>query len=318
MRGEFEFIRSISRRHGLTAVGDDCAVIRQGSDVDLLVTADMLVEDVDFRLEWAAPEAIGHKALAVSLSDVAAMGGRPTWAMTSIGVPDRIWATDFLDRFYAGWHELAARFGVELVGGDVSRTSDRLVIDSVAAGVVPAGRAVRRSGARPGDAIFVSGKLGGAAGGLKILESGGLYENADPPQRALIERQVRPAPRVELGLLLQDARAATSMIDISDGLYSDLAHLCASSGVGAELKAESLPIDEGLNALGHDERETIELALGGGEDFELLFTASEAEIARLAPKDVSRIGTVTSDAGVIEITLHGRRFEPRSEGYRHF
>src|SRR5213083_2454141 len=118
MRTEFEFIRNIKDKYGLSRIGDDCAVLTQSPGKDLLVTADLLVEDVDFRLEWTTPEFLGHKALAVSLSDIAAMGGTPKWALLSIGVPETLWKTDFLDRFYEGWYGLARKCGVELVGGD--------------------------------------------------------------------------------------------------------------------------------------------------------------------------------------------------------
>ena len=149
MRSEFDFIQNIKQEYGLEHVGDDCAVLPKDSETDMVVTADMLVEDIDFRLEWTTPEALGHKALAVSLSDVAAMGAEPKWAMLSLGVPEQLWSSSFLDQFYEGWHTLAERYGVELIGGDVSRVPSKLVIDSVVGGETPKGRAIRRSGARP-------------------------------------------------------------------------------------------------------------------------------------------------------------------------
>src|SRR5438874_6172297 len=150
---ELQFIENIRAKYNLDKIEDDCAVLPKDAETDLLVTADMLVEDVDFKLEWGAPEFLGHKALAVSLSDIAAMGGKPNWAMLSLGVPETIWNTDFIDRFYEGWHALAGEMGVELVGGDVSRSPEKLVIDSVVGGVVAKGKAILRSGARPGDGI---------------------------------------------------------------------------------------------------------------------------------------------------------------------
>jgi len=121
-RSEFEFIQNIKTKFSLTKIGDDCAILPKDDKTDLLVTADLLVEDIDFRLEWTTPELLGHKALAVSLSDIAAMGGDPRWSMLSIGIPERLWNSDFVDRFYDGWFELARKFDVDLVGGDVSRT----------------------------------------------------------------------------------------------------------------------------------------------------------------------------------------------------
>src|SRR6187549_4011793 len=137
MVSEFEFIKNIKSRYSLNKIGDDCAVLPKDSETDLLITADLLIEDIDFRLDWTTPELLGRKALGVSLSDIAAMGGKPTSALVSIGVPDELWDSDFLDRFYEGWHAMAGQFGVELIGGDVSRSPDKLVIDSIVLGEVP-------------------------------------------------------------------------------------------------------------------------------------------------------------------------------------
>src|SRR5688572_10417120 len=177
----------------------------------MVVTADMLVEDIDFRLEWTTAELLGVKALAVSLSDIAAMGATPKWAMLTIGVPRRIWKTEFVDKFYEGWTTLARHYDVELVGGDISRTPDKVVIDSIVAGEVPKGKAVRRSGASPGDSIFVTGSLGGAAAGLILLESGFRYAKVGKKRKQLIARQLRPTARVETGMYLMKRDLATSM-----------------------------------------------------------------------------------------------------------
>ena len=142
MVSEFQFIENIKSRYSLDKIGDDCAVLPKDADTDLLLTADMLVEDIDFRLDWTTPEFLGHKALAVSLSDIAAMGGTPRWAMLSIAIAENLWKTDFLERFYAGWHMLADEFDVELVGGDVSRSPDKLVIDSIVGGEVTRGTGI--------------------------------------------------------------------------------------------------------------------------------------------------------------------------------
>src|SRR5687768_14728833 len=157
MKSEFQFIQHIKGQFSLSKVGDDCAVLPKDVVSDLLITADLLVEDVDFRLEWAKPSDIGHKSLAVSLSDIAAMGGTPFWAMLSIGVPKHLWNDKFLNEFYTGWHSLGEKFAVELVGGDISSSPDKLVIDSIVMGEAPKGNAIRRSGAKAGDSIYVSG-----------------------------------------------------------------------------------------------------------------------------------------------------------------
>src|SRR5262249_33585904 len=150
MISEFKFIQNIKKKYSLDKVGDDCAVLPKDDKTDMVITADMLVEDIDFRLGWVSPGDVGHKSLAVSLSDIAAMGGIPKWAMLSIAVPTDQWESSFLDRFYEGWHGLAKRFSIVLIGGDISRSPDKIVIDSIVGGEVPRGKAILRSGAKPG------------------------------------------------------------------------------------------------------------------------------------------------------------------------
>lgn len=318
MVSEFEFIDSIKSEYGLDKIGDDCAVLPKDSVTDLLLTVDMLIEDIDFRLEWTTPEFLGHKALAVSLSDIAAMGGNPVWAMLSIGVPETIWNTDFIDEFYQGWFALAKEFGIELVGGDISRSPDKLVIDSIAGGEVANGKAIRRSSAKPGDAIFVTGTLGGAAGGLKLLERG-FRDTKDPADHSssLLLRQLKPQPKLNIANLLQSLGIVTSMIDVSDGLSSDLSHICRESHVGTRIYAERFPIDPELNHHFPSD-ECLRLALDGGEDFELLFTAEVESIRQLENLDVTRIGEITSTPGNLEIESHGVIKVIRPQGFQHF
>lgn len=315
MRSEFDFIHHIKKSYGLGRIGDDCAVLPKDEETDSLITADMLVEDIDFRLEWTTPEFLGHKALAVSLSDIAAMTGRPTFAMLSIGVPEELWQGDFLDRFYAGWNSLASEFGVELVGGDVSRVPAKLVIDSIVLGEVERGRALPRSGANPGEKIYVTGSLGGAAGGLKLLDSGTRIENnVSASVRELIERQLCPKPRLDVSSQLP----ASAMIDLSDGLSSDLGHICEASGVGAVIYAEQIPIDVRLDSIFSSHDEKLHLALDGGEDFELLFTADSK--INLSPEiaDITCIGEITANVGKIELIRDGVASELRPKGFQHF
>ena len=319
LSSEFEVLEKLRRKFSLEKIGDDCAVLPKDSKTDLVITADMLVEDVDFRLEWAKPEFIGHKALAVSLSDIAAMGADPTWAMLSIAVPEHLWETKFIEKFYSGWHKLAKIHKVELVGGDISRSPDNLVIDSIVAGEVPKGAAILRSTAKPGDGIFVTGELGGAAAGLKILDEWGWY-NPDLPRKKLklVEQQVKPTPQVSVGKLLQRNTLATAMIDISDGLSSDLHHLCRSSGVGAKIYARKLPVDGNLKAVIKSPAERLELALNGGEDFELLFTAPKKYFSSLESTLFYRIGEITPNVGTIELMVRGETRVLPPQGYRHF
>jgi thiamine-monophosphate kinase len=317
MKSEFEFINDLKSKYALPTVGDDCAVLPKDDRTDLLVTADMLVEDVDFRLEWTTPAFLGHKALAVSLSDVAAMGGTPRWALLSIAVAENLWKTDLIDQFYAGWNELAAKHGVGLVGGDISRTNGNLVIDSIVGGEVPKGRAFLRSTAEPGDLIFVTGFLGGAAAGLKWLETHGQYTEGLPaPARHIILRQLQPLPQVETAKLLQEYDLPTAVIDISDGLSSDLAHICEASGVGAQLDGDAIPVDPAIGgALGIN---GIELALHGGEDFELLLTARPDKASIALDLGFHQIGEITETPGVIEIARDGAVSKLTPRGFRHF
>lgn len=314
-RSEFDLIQNFKNRFSLDRVGDDCAVLPKDGRTDLLVTADMLVEDIDFRLEWTSAEMLGHKALAVSLSDIAAMGGRPAWAMLTIGIPDELWKTDLLDRFYDGWFSLARRFDVELVGGDISRTPDKIVIDSIVGGDVEKGRAILRSTAKIGDAIFVSGTLGGAAGGLRLLESG--HRIKDNHVDPVVKKQLRPQPQLSAANLLQDLNIVTSMIDISDGLSSDLSHICESSRVGAQLLADSIPVDPDLSTH-FDTEARLDMALNGGEDLQLLFTVSEENIPKLNSPDFTRVGEITANVGIIELSNAGELRKLPPKGFQHF
>lgn len=318
MASEFEFISIIKSKYSLTKVGDDCAILPKDANTDLLLTADMLMEDIDFRLEWTTPEFLGHKALAVSLSDVAAMGGESKWAMLSIGVSENLWKTDFLDRFYAGWFALAGRYGVELVGGDVSRSPDKLVIDSIVGGEVGKNLALLRSTANPGDQIYVTGTLGGAAGGLKLLEDGSRYDGELlESKKKLILKQLQPIPQIHESNILYNLGIVTSLIDISDGLSSDLGHLCKQSGVGAKIDAKKIPVDKSL-AAHFPSDEGLQMALSGGEDFELLLTVGKKNISQLASLNVTHIGEVTSNVGIIEL-IHSNKTEIlEPKGYRHF
>lgn len=320
MQSEFEFIEKIRRRTNYSSIkigiGDDCAVISKNDRTDLVITTDLLVEDVDFRLNWFKPEFLGHKALAVSLSDIAAMGAIPVWAMLSIGIPPDIWKTDFLEKFYDGWFKLAEKFNVQLIGGDVSKTPDKIIIDSIVAGEVKKNRAILRSGAKIGDLIYVTGELGSAAVGLRLLENGEFYDQSE--HKKLLQRQLAPNPQIEIGRILGENKLATAMIDLSDGLSGDLAHLCRESRVGATIYADKIPVDVNLSASLGDFSEI----LNGGEDFELLFTVNRKKISRLEKllKDhpVSQIGIVTEDVDKIALISDAKIeiLEPKS--FRHF
>jgi thiamine-monophosphate kinase len=330
---EFSFIEQLKRRAGGSAspdsisrlvqgIGDDAAVIHQDEKTDLLISADLLVERIDFYLNWTNPNWLGQKALAVSLSDVAAMGGTPRWGMVSIGLPESLWDSGFAEAFYDGWFEVAAQAGVSLIGGDTSRTPDAVVVDSIVLGEVAAGQAVLRGGARPGDLIYVTGELGGAAGGLRLLQISELAtaERSAAASDALLARQLRPQARIRWGEYLGRERLATAMIDVSDGISSDLHHLCAASGVGASIAASHLPVDRNLQ--GFPSGTALELALHGGEDYELLFTVSPANAERL-PREldgvpITLIGQITEPERKLTIDLGDGPVELKPHGFEHF
>jgi thiamine-monophosphate kinase len=344
---EFDFIRKIrtlAQERGalpglVRGIGDDAAVLKSFVGSDIVVGTDLLVEDVDFRRDSTHPNLLGHKALAVSLSDIAAMGARPRWALLSIGVPNDVWESEFLDRFYDGFFQLADRYGVGLIGGDVSRTTGKIVIDSIVIGECLLEREVFRSGAKPGDQIFVTGFLGDAAAGLRLIERGArlhspatrealtssIGEEASErhPLDHLLLRQLQPEPRVGWGLLLGEKQLATAMIDISDGLSSDLNHLCAESEVGALIDASRIPLDPRVIELcGRRALDPLMLALHGGEDFELLFTVKPETAASLPTRVdgvvLTRIGEITAASDGVRISEGSRTWNLEPGGWEHF
>lgn len=327
---EFDFLKKLRERAvsgtSKKGIGDDCAVIPKDSKTDYVITSDLLVEDIDFNLKWSSPKCVGHKALAVSLSDIASMGAKPVFAMTSIGIPQSLWNKKFADKFYKGWFELAEKYGVELIGGDISKTPDKVFVDSIVIGEVQKNEAVLRSGAKPGDFVYVSGELGGAAYGLKLLEKGVKYSHGKYKiEQSLISRQLKPLPKIELGILLNKKTLASSMIDLSDGLSSDLAHICSESKVGAKIYNEAIPLDMSILKLESEITDytcLLDSALHGGEDFELLFTVPRKKISELekAAKNhkISRIGEVTKSTGKIELISLGKGIILKPKGFQHF
>ncbi|QQS42255.1 MAG: thiamine-phosphate kinase [Acidobacteriota bacterium] len=320
---EFDFLKKLKQNFNFDLTGDDCAVLPFANGTDLLVTADMLVEGIDFRLEWASPEDVGRKSLAVSLSDIAAMGGDAKWALFSMGIPDRLWNEDFLFPFYNGINKLAQEFGVRIAGGDISRNPGPMVIDSIVVGSCPEDAAVLRSGAKEGDLICVTGPLGGAAGGLRILESGARgqpepeFESQEP-----VSRQLNPTPQLILGNILRTRRLVTSMIDISDGLSSDLPHICERSGKGAVIDAALVPVDPNLEKIDPELllpfNSPLDAALNGGEDFELLFTSPAAVRKEVEELGCCVIGRIVADPSTLDITADGSSRRMRPSGYAHF
>jgi thiamine-monophosphate kinase len=296
--GEFELIERFFTRRGATradvrmGVGDDAAIVTPAAAAECVLALDTLVENSHFPAGMDA-RFVGHRALAVNLSDLAAMGAEPAWALLGLTLPsvDEQW----LAGFSAGLDALARRFNVALVGGDTTRGP--LTVSIALAGNVPAGQALLRRGATPGDDLWISGTPGDAAAGLAILQ--GHLPAQGRARDALLHRFQLPEPRIALGLALRGI--ATACIDVSDGLAGDLAKLCAASGVGADVESRELPLSAGLcSVVGPEAR--LSFALGGGDDYELLFTAPATHRAQLAALEAGavlrRIGVISATAGV--------------------
>lgn len=321
---EFDLIDLIRERCAIEradvrlGIGDDAAILAPPPGHELVVSTDTLIEGVHFPASTGARD-LGWKALAVNLSDLAAMGATPAWALLALTLPqaDRAFVADFAD----GFAELAAQHRVALVGGDT--TSGPLGVTVVVHGFVPPGRALRRDGARAGDAVFVTGVIGDAAGGLACLERRHphLLEASADARAALIERLDRPTPRVAAGVALRDV--ATACIDVSDGLLADLGHIAARSGVGIELDAWKLPTSSALLAA-FEESERLVLQAGGGDDYELAFTAPlerataiERDLARVGC-GATRIGSVVAGHGVRLLDAGGGELVLARGGWNHF
>lgn len=317
--GEFGLIESIRKAapqgRGVRAgIGDDAAWLASGG-ADLLVTADLLIEKVHFDLRWTSFYALGYKTLAVNLSDIAAMGGVPAYLTLSLAIPARFRSED-IEEFYRGVRALASRSGVSVVGGDTSR-AERFFVSAALIGRAPY-KPVLRSGARSGDDLYVTGTLGDSALGLKSLKK----TSRGAAAAYLIRRHNYPTPRLRAGALLARRRLATAMIDVSDGLLQDLGHICQASGVGAEIREEALPLSPAYRKLSGGD---TALALGGGEDYELLFTArprARKALAQLKTRlgvRVTRIGRcVDAGEGVKVLDRRGRPRRPSLRGYDHF
>jgi thiamine-monophosphate kinase len=313
---EFDLIERIRERCASTragvalGIGDDAAVLGVPAGRQLAACTDTLVAGVHFP-KAATPGDIGWKSLAVNLSDLAAMGAEPAWTLLSLTLPES--DMQFVERFADGFAELARKHDVALVGGDT--TQGPLSVTVTALGFVPTGSALTRGGARAGDAVFVTGTLGDAAGALQLLQDCGHVP------RALLARLQRPRPRIAEGILLRGV--ASACIDVSDGLLADLGHVCRASGVAAELDADALPISSALAAK-FDAETRRELALSGGDDYELCFTIPSAREAELlgafarAGNKATRIGSIVAGSGVRVLDARGDDVTPMRAGWEHF
>lgn len=301
----------------VAGIGDDCAVLRllgrgQEKEKDTLVTTDFTLEGIHFRRDWHSAESVGHRCLARGLSDIAAMGGEPVAAFLSLALPREL-PQSWVGRFARSLIRLGEKYGVTLAGGDTAESPNGILADIVVVGTAPKGQAGLRSGARPGDRIYVSGELGGSAAAV--------WQMRKKPRRRLNPRQYPrhffPEPRIELGRVLREKGLASAMIDISDGLSTDLAHICEESGVGAELQAELIPrASVGKPAWEVD----LQFALHGGEDYELLFTAPRGQRvpSRIAGIPITHIGHITRQPKIFLRNLDGVGDELEPRGWEHF
>jgi thiamine-monophosphate kinase len=302
----------------VAGIGDDCAVLRLPPGHDLLVTTDFTIEKVHFRRDWHRPELVGRRCLTRGLSDIAAMGGEPRAAFLSLAVSRDV-PQKWVDRFLKGLLDLAEEYKVPLAGGDTAQSPAGIQADIVVVGSVPKGKAILRSGAKPGEQIYVTGELGGAAAALARLAE------SKPAGRGYLRRvssyssshsasYSRPQARVAVGQSLRRRGLASAMIDLSDGLSTDLEHICQESGVGAEIEAEAIPRAQ----VGGKKRVALEVALHGGDDYELLFTSAAALPAQIAGVRVTRIGRTLQSAGMKLIDADGKKQALRAAGWEHF
>jgi thiamine-monophosphate kinase len=302
----------------VVGIGDDAAVVEPERNRLDVVTVDSIVDGVHFDRRFTPPDAIGYRALAVNLSDLAAMGAAPRFALLSMALPSDLPRIDY-ERIIDGLAGLAREHRLSVVGGNVTRTPGPLVLDVTAFGTVKRRSVLKRSGARPGDIVFVTGTLGAAAAGLEMLQAAAV----DAPS-ACVERYLRPSPRVRPGLLLGRNRAASACVDLSDGLADGVARIADASGVGLSLETAALPIEPSARAWWELRGQpVVQRAVGGGDDYELLFTVRPKmrrrleAVARHGGVALSRIGVCTPGRALVLRAEDGTE-TPMPEGFSHF
>ena len=299
--------RAAARGGGKAAIGigDDCAVLDIPRGHQALVTTDFTLEDIHFRRAWHPADSVGHRCLARGLSDIAAMGGTPRAAFLSLALPPEL-PQRWVDEFIAGFLKLARRYSVTLAGGDTAQSPAGILADIIVVGAVPTGKAILRSGASLGDIIYVTGTLGASVSTMEELRSG---KKPRPPAHP---RHFYPDPRIVLGQFLREKKLASAMIDTSDGLSTDLRHICDESGVGAVIDSASLPSIKDDDAL--------QYALHGGEDYELLFAAPpKKKVPRqIAGTPITRIGEITRSRQIRLLSPDGKSHPLQPGGWQHF
>lgn len=328
--GEFALISRLQARlhapqdeHIVRGIGDDCAVLRPSAGMELLMTIDTQEEGVHFRRDWSSPQDIGWRCLAVNVSDIAAMGGQPLGAIVALLLPPSL-DVAFIEALYDGMQAMATAYGCPVIGGNISQRTDTLSVTITVLGEAPQSRSVLRSGAEAGDEVWVTGHLGGGKAGLEVLLDPAMPDNL--PADEVLARYRRPRPRLQEAQYLRQHGGLHSLLDISDGLSSDLRHICEASGVGARLHAAHIPIAPQTRQIALARGvEPLDYALHGGEDFELCLTAPAGRIEAL--QDIlqqqfdcplTRVGEVQSGSGVTLLGPDGTQRPLPVKGYDHF
>ena len=336
--GEFGLIEKIRKSAAgsspsvLTGIGDDAAVLKIPASALLLATTDMLIEGVHFDLAYTDFYSLGWKSAAVNLSDIAAMGGSPRFCLTSLGIPPTV-SVEQISEFYRGLNGLLAAHRTALVGGDTCSSPRGMTVCVTLLGEIERKNTIGRGGAKPGDRIFVTGTLGDSAAGLELLKSGVRSQKPGARRRkvaagfsprevaALVKRHLRPEPRVEWGRKLALSRCAHAMIDVSDGLSSDLGHICRQSGTGAVIEAGKIPMSLPLRkTAAYLSKPPLQYALSGGEDYELLFTVPPEKIKKLLSLGLpaAEIGEITASRKMLIVDGRGKTSLLVPMGYNHF
>jgi len=326
--GEFGFIERFKPwfadlvTQSQVGIGDDCAIISSNHEEDWLITTDLLMEDVHFLRSATTPEQLGYKSLAVNLSDIAAMGGKPVGTFLSIAIPPDI-DVEYLDAFMNGYHQLSEKYSTPLLGGDTTRSMKPLVINVCVLGTCLKGMARKRTMAAVGDVVCVTGPLGDSAGGLQILLN--QIPRSDV-NRYLLDKHHTPEPRIYEGQWLAGNQSVHAMIDISDGIASDLNHILKASGVAAQIQLDRIPLsDQLVRVTAQHGWNAIELAVGGGEDYELLFTASPESVEiiqqtfqNLFKNQIYQIGRIIDGSPEIHWLKGTNEMKLSTTGFNHF
>jgi len=327
--GEDGIIGYLRSRHAASGgrislgIGDDTALFSPHPGKKILFTTDLMVEGVHFSRAWIPPEDLGYKLAAVNVSDIAAMGGKPTFALLSLALPREL-EFSFVRRLSRGLRRAERTFGFEILGGDTTSSKGGIFACLSLLGILQGPRPLTRSGARPGDGIYVTGHLGASVLGLEALERGKSFRET-PALRGAVRKHLRPSPPLSWAMAIARGNLATAAMDVSDGLSIDLGRLCRESGVGGEIETAALPVRPGTRkaaeAMGRDAAET---ALHGGEEYELLFTVQprkEPEVQRLARREgvkATRVGTILRQKKVCTVSRDGRREHLATHGWEHF